>query len=141
MRAVKVAIAGALRADTAVAALVPATSVYATERAVIPSLPAVEVIAVTSSRVGDGPMVRHELSLEVTVSHATEDGADELLDSIIRATRARLAASERTVDPINLASGERALVALGGTSWSISASSTSSVVRGAAISLSVEVGE
>ena len=141
MRAVKVALADALRADPAVALLVPATSVYATERATVPTLPAVEVIAVTSERVGDGPMVKHELAVECTVSHPTEDGADELLDSMTRAVRARLAASETTVDPINLASGEAALCVLGGTRWSISAQSTSSVIRGSAVALSVQVSE
>ena len=74
MRATKTAIAEALRTDAAVSELVPATSVYATERATLPTLPAIEVIAVSTERVEDGPMVRHELSIEVTVSHATEDG-------------------------------------------------------------------
>ena len=141
MRAVKVALADALRDDPAVSALVPSAQVFAVERATVPSLPSIEVIAVTSSRVGDGPMVRHELSVECTVSSPAEDTADELLDGIVAAVRARLATSETTFDPINLASGERALVALGGTRWSISASSTSSVIRGAAITLSVEVAE
>ena len=141
MRAVKQALAAALRADTAVAALVPATSVYAVEKATIPTLPAVELIGLTSERIDTGPMVRHELAIECTVSHATEDGADSLLDAIVAVVRGRLAASETTVDPINLASGEAALCVLGGTRWSVSAQSTSSVVRGAAISLSVEVGE
>ena len=141
MRAVKQALAAALRADPAVAALVPATSVYACERATVPTLPAVEVIAVTSSRVGDGPMVKHELSIEVTVSSPAEDTADELLDAIVAVVRGRLAASEDSTRPIPLASGERALVALHGTKWSISAQSTSSVVRGAAITLAVEAAE
>ena len=113
MRATKVAIADALRDDPAVSALVPSAQVFACERAVVPSLPAVELVGVSSERVGDGPMVRHEIyPSSVTVSSPTEDGCDELLDSIIRATRARLATSETTFDPINLASGERALVAL-----------------------------
>ena len=140
MRATKTAIADALRDDPAVSALVPVGQVFACERATVPSLPAVELVGVSSERVGDGPMVRHALSVEVTVS--TDRGrADELLDSIVAAVRARLAASETTFDPINLASGERALVALGGTRWSISAQSTSSVIRGAAITLAVEVAE
>ena len=141
VRSTKVAIAEALRTDGAVAALVPAAHVFAVERATVPSLPSIEVIAVTSERVGDGPMVRHELQIEVTVSHQSEDGADLALDDIVRAVRARLAASERTVDPIDLASGEGALCVLGATRWSISASSTSSVIRGAAVSLSVQVSE
>ena len=76
MRASKQAIAAALAADAAVAALVPAAQVFSVERATIPSLPAVEVIGLSSERVGDGPMLRHELSIECTVSHQTEDGAD-----------------------------------------------------------------
>ena len=114
MRAVKQALAAALRADTAVSALVPVGQVFACERATVPSLPAVELVGVSSERVGDGPMVRHELSVECTVSSPAEDTADELLDGIVAAVRARLATSETTFDPINLASGERALVALGG---------------------------
>ena len=43
--------------------------------------------------------------------------------------------------PIALADGEGCLVVLGGTRWSISASAASGVVRGAAVSLSVEVSE
>ena len=141
MRAVKQALAAALRADTAVAALVPSAQVFAVERAVVPVLPAVELVGVSSERVGDGPMVRHELSVECTVSHQTEDGADSLLDAIVAVVRGRLAASEDSTRPIPLASGERALVALGGTRWSISAQSTSTVIRGAAITLAVEAAE
>ena len=141
MRATKVAIAGALRADPAVAALVPVGQIYSVERAVVPTLPSIEVIAVTSERVGDGPMVRHSLSIEVTVSHQGEDEADALLDAIVAVVRGRLATSEDSTRPIPLASGERALVALHGTKWSISAQSTSSVVRGAAITLAVEAAE
>ena len=95
MRPVKVAIATALAADDAVSALVPAAQIYATERATLPTLPAVEVIAVSSERVDDGPLVRHALSVEVTVSHATEDGADALLDDAVRAVRQRIDAAER----------------------------------------------
>ena len=86
-------------------------------------------------------MVRHELSVEVTVSHATEDGADELLDGIVRAVRQRIGAAEHQTAPIALASGEGCLAVLAGTRWSVSASDASSVIRGAAISLSVEVAE
>ena len=46
------------------------------------------MIAVSSERVDDGPLVRHELSVEITVSHTTEDGADALLDELVRAVRA-----------------------------------------------------
>ena len=141
MRAVKQALADALRADPAVAALVPATSVYATERAVIPSLPAVELIGLTSERIDTGPMVRHELAIECTVSHATADGADSLLDAIVAVVRGRLAASEDSTRPIPLASGEAALCVLGGTRWSISAADKATVIRGASIAVSCKVSE
>ena len=141
MRAVKLAIAAALRADADVAALVPATSVYAVERATVPTLPSIELIGLSSERVDTGPMVRHELSIECTVSHATEDGADELLDGIVRAARARLSDAEGSTRPIALAGGEGAVVVLHGTRWSVSASAASNVVRGAAISMSVQVSE
>ena len=90
MRAAKRALAAALASDPAVAELVPATSVYAVERSTLPTLPAVEVIALSSDRVGDGPLVRHSMSIEVTVSHTSEDSADELLDAIVTAVRQRL---------------------------------------------------
>ena len=141
MRAAKTAIAAALRTDAAVSELVPPAQIYAVERATLPTLPAVEVIALSSERVDDGPLVRHELSVEVTVSHATEDGADELLAGIVRAVRQRIGAAEHQIAPIALASGEGALCVLGGTRWSISASDASSVIRGAAVALSVEVAE
>ena len=141
MRATKTAIAAALAADDAVSELVPAAQIYATERATLPTLPAVEVIAVSSERVGDGPMVKHELSIEVTVSHATEDGADTLLDAAVRAVRQRLDAAERQDPEIALASGEGCLCVLGGTRWSISAANTSGIVRGASISLTGLVDE
>ena len=134
MRATKQAVAEALRTDAAVKELVPATSVYAVERATLPTLPAVEVIAVSSERVGDGPMVKHELSIEVTAAHSTEDGCDVLLDAIVTAIRQRLDAAERQLPPLD---DEGALCELHGTRWSVSASSASGIVRGAAISLSV----
>ena len=99
MRSTKLAIADALRTDPAVAELVPDAQVFAVERATIPTLPSVEVIGISSERVGDGPMVRHELAVEVTVSHATEDGADAALDSIVRAVRARLSGAEYSTRP------------------------------------------
>ena len=60
-------------------------------------------------------MVRHALSVEVTVRDGREDGADELLDAVVRAVRQRLSAG---ASPIALASGEGALVELHGTRWS-----------------------
>ena len=35
-------------------------------------------------------MVKHSMSIEITASDPTEDGADETLDSIVAAVRARL---------------------------------------------------
>ena len=99
MRASKIAIRDALASDEAIAKLVPAAQVFAVERATVPTLPAVEIIAISSSRIGDGPMTRHEVSVECTVSHPTEDGADELLDSIVRAVRARLSDAAESTRP------------------------------------------
>ena len=129
MRPVKVAIAAALRTDAAVSA------------ATVPVLPSIELIGVTSERVNDGPMIRHAMNVEVTVSHATENGADELLDSIVRAVRGRLRDAEHSTRPIAQEGGEAALCVLGATRWSVSASDASSVIRGASVSVSAEVGE
>ena len=101
IRAVKQAIAAALREDAEVAALVPDAQIFAVERATVPALPAVEVIALSSERVDTGPLVKHELAVEVTVLHTTEDGADEALDGIVAAIRARLARAEDGIDPIS----------------------------------------
>ena len=141
MRPVKVAIAEALRTDAAVSELVPDAQIFAVERATIPSLPALEAIGVTSERVDTGPMVRHELSVECTVSHPHEDGADTLLDAIVRAVRARLSDAEHSTRPIALASGEGVLVVVHGTRWSVSAKGTSGTVRGAAVALTVTVND
>ena len=141
MRATKVAIAEALRTDAAVSELVPDAQIYAVERATLPVLPAIEMIGVSSERVGDGPMVRHELSCEITVASATEDGADSMLDSIVRAVRQRLDAAERDLPEIALASGEGTLCVLSATRWSVSANGQRGVIRGAAISLSAVVSE
>lgn len=100
VRAVKVAIADALRADPTISALVDPSSIYAVERSVLPTLPSIETIGVSSERQDTGPMVRHELSIEITVSHTTEDGADTLLDSIVGATRSRLAVAVYESNPI-----------------------------------------
>ena len=135
------ALSRALRNTAAVTRLVPDGQIFATERAVLPTLPAVEIIGVSSERVDGGPMVRHAMSIEVTVRHPAEDGADELLDDVVRAVRQRLGAAERSEAPIALAGGEAVLVTLGGTRWSVSAAEASAVIRGAAISLSVEVAE
>ena len=141
VRAVRVAIAEALRSDNNVTKLVPDAQIYATERATIPTLPSIELIGVTSERVDTGPMVRHELSVECTVSHQAEDGADELLDSIVRAVRQRLDAAERSDAPITQEAGEACLCVLGGTRWSTSAANTSGVIRGASVSIAAVVSE
>ena len=72
------------------------------------------MIAVSSERVDEGPLVRHELSIECTVSHQTEDGADALLDAAVRAVRQRLDAAERQLPRIALTDGEGCLVVLAG---------------------------
>ena len=46
-------------------------------------------------------MVRHEVSVECTISHSDEDGADLALDAIVRAVRARLSESEDSTRPIS----------------------------------------
>ena len=140
MRPVKLAIAAALAADAAVAELVPATSVYAVERATVPTLPSIEVIGVSSELVDTGPLVRHQLSIEVTVRRAAEDAADEASSAIVRAVRRRLADAENDERVI---SEDRRTVVVGlqGTRWSMTAASTSGVIRGAAISLTVEASE
>ena len=111
------------------------------ERATVPTLPAVELIAISSERVDTGPMVRHELSVECTVTHATEDGADLALDAIVRAVRARLSAAETTVDPIDIPTRAGLTVELKGTRWSVNASGASGVVRGASVAASVLVSQ
>ena len=140
MRDAKIAIIKALAADPAVHALAPAC--YTVERAAVPQLPSIEAIAVSSERVGNGPMVRHLMDLECTVSHATEDGADELLDGLIQAVRRRVSDAESATRPIiPLADGQTAVCELLATRWSISASGGTGVVRGARVSLSCEVAE
>ena len=141
MRPVKVAIALALKSDPAVSVLVPPAQVFSVERSTVPQLPSIEVIGLSSERVDTGPMIVHALSVECTVSHATEDGADELLDGIVLAVRQRIGAAERSDAPITQEGGEACLCVLGATRWSISASAASSVIRGAAISLRVQVSE
>ena len=139
VRASKIAVAAVLA--EAVDGLVPANQVYSVERAVLPVLPSVEVIGVTSERQESGPLNRHELSIECTVSHPSEDGADEALDAIVAAIRGRLCEAETGIDPVVLPSGAVAVLELQGTRWSVSAGSASSVIRGSAISLAVAVDE
>ena len=82
------------------AELVPAAQVFAVERATVPTLPSIEVISVTSERLAHA-LVKHEISIEATVSNATEDGADEALDGIVQAIRRRLGDAEQTVRPVS----------------------------------------
>ena len=138
MRATKLAIRDALRTDDAISNLVPPGQIHATERATIPALTAVELVGVSSELVGDGPMAKHSMSCEVTVSATSEDGADETLDTIVQAVRARLNAAAYGGRPVGRADGGNVLVSLGGTRWSISASVKAGVVRGASVALSVE---
>ena len=137
MRASKLAIRDALASDEAVACLVPVEQIHSTEKAVLPVLPAIELVAISSERT-DRPLIKHQLSCEVTASDRSESGADETLDTIVAAVRRRLSAAEAEVDPIVLSNGETALVELGGVRWSVSAGGPSSVIRGAAIALSVQ---
>ena len=142
MRAAKLAIAAALRTDAAVAELVPAGQIFATERATLPTLPAVEIIALSSERVDSGPLIRHELSVEVTVTHPTEDVADELLNRIVVAIRRRLLDAETSERPIVLETREVVLVELKGSRWSLSANGgAAGVIRGASIAVNVGIAE
>ena len=142
MRATKLAIADALRTDPAVSALIPGSHIFSVERATIPTLPAVELIGISSERIGDGPMVKHSMSIEITASDPTEDGADETLDSIVAAVRARLSdAADSTRPVVSLATGAGVVVELQGSRWSISANDQASVIRGASVSVNAEVGE
>ena len=140
MRDAKAAIARALADDAAVSSLVPASQVFAVERATLPTLPSIEVIGL-SSEVDTWPMVRHELSVECTVTHATEDGADLALDAIVAAVRARLFDAERGERPIDLPTRAGLTVELRATRWSVSASGSVGVVRGASVAASVLVSQ
>ena len=139
MRKVKIVVQKALQADDSIT--VPDAQIFAVERAVLPSLPSIEVIGVSSERVDTGPLVRHELSCEITVSHVSEDGADEQLDGIVTVVRERLAGAAYGSNPIVLADGSVGVVELQGTRWSMSASGPSSVIRGAAVSVFVGVND
>ena len=141
MRATKRAIAQALADDAAVLSLVPAGQVFAVERSTIPQLPAIEVIGVSSERIDGGPMLVHELSVECTVTHAHEDGADLALDGIVAAVRARLFDAERGERPIDLPTRAGLTVELKGTRWSVTGSAASGVVRGASVAASVLVSQ
>ena len=141
VRATKLAIAAAFAADTRVSDLVPVSQIYAVERATLPTLPSIELVGVSSERIGDGPMVRHSMSIEITASDPTEDGADETLDSIVAAVRARLSDAADSTRPMSLASGAGVLVELQGSRWSVSAADASSVIRGASVSVTAAVGE
>ena len=134
MRASKQALAAALRDDPDLTELVPPGSIHAVERATIPTLPSIEIIGVQSAAADY--LVRHEMAIEVTVSHATEDAADAALDAIVAALRTRLLRAQSTDQPIAGLSVE-----LGGVSWPVSAKGTSGTVRGAAVALTVTVND
>ena len=139
MRATKQALATAFREDPALAELVPPGSIHAVERASIPTLPAVEIIAVSSE--ATEYLVRHEIALEVTVSHATEDAADEALNAIVAALRGRLLRAQSSLDPIADDTGSALTVDLGGTRWSVSAKGSGGVLRGASVAVTVVSSE
>ena len=138
MRAAKRAIAAALAA-----ALdgVPASQIYAVERVTLPTLPSIEVIGLTSDLQETGPLIKHLLSIEVTVSNATEDGADEQLDGLVKAVRGRLLAASMQDEVIHMPGGAIALVTLGDTRWSTSAAGAAGVIRASAIGVTVEADE
>ena len=96
-----------------------------------------ELVAIASTRT-ERPIIRHELSCEITVSSPTESGADETLDAIVQAVRGRLHAAEAETDPIILPDGSTALVELQGVRWGTTATDgKASIVRGAAIAVAV----
>ena len=138
MRKSKLAIAAALAADAAVSEHVPPSQIYACESAVLPTLPAIEIVGL-SSEVDAWPMLRHEVSVECTVAHAQEDAADLALDAIVAAVRARLFDAERGERPIDLPTGAGLTVEVKSTRWSTSASGASGVIRGATVAASVLV--
>ena len=140
MRATKLAIQTALSDDRAVLALVPAASIFAAERATVPQLPSIECIGVSSESIDSG-MVKDTVAIEVTVSSASEDGADEALDAVVQAVRLRLGDAEQGVKPIRLVTGQNVLCELGGTKWSMSASGSSGVIRGASVDVQTVVNE
>ena len=82
-------------------------------------------------------MVRHSMSVEVTASSPTEDGADEILNAIVQAVRRRLLDAETGSVPVVFPGGAVAVCELGATRWSVSAGGPSSTIRGAAIGLVV----
>ena len=106
MRSAKLAIVRAL--VPALGRLVPEPSVYAVERATLPTTPVAEVICTSSERT-ERPLIRHDLSVEITVSSTSEDEADISLDRIVTAVRGRLSAAEAESDPIVLPDGSTAL--------------------------------
>ena len=111
------------------------------ERGTLPRLPAVEVVAISSER-SDRPLIRHVLSVEITVANPDEAGADELLDTLVTRIRGRLSDADAGGDPIILPDGSSLVVELLGVRWSTSASDGTSIVRGAAIAVAVsEVDE
>ena len=130
MRPVKLALAAALASDNTVTALVPPAQIFPVERATLPTLPAVEVIGLSSERVGDGPMVVHELISRGHGESRDRGRGRRAARRAVRAVRQRIGAAERSDAPITQEGGEACLCVLGATRWSISASAASSVIRG-----------
>ena len=139
MRATKQALAAALRADPDLAELVTPEAIHAVERATLPTTPAVEIIGVRSE--ATEYLAKHELAVEITVSHATEDGADAQLDAIVAALRRRLLTAQSSVAPIERTDGSLLNVELGGTRWSVSGTGKGGVVRGASVTLTITGSE
>ena len=137
MRRCKVAVARALANDDTIAAIVPASNIYACERTTVSSLPSIEVIGVASEQRAEGPLNRHVTSVEITVTATSEDDADMLLDDIVLAVRQRLSDATQQVRPIVREDGQVAPVALLAARWSISASDAKGVVRGAALACEI----
>ena len=139
MRQARLAIARALADDAAVSELVSEASIYAVERATLPVTPCIEVIGIRSE--ASDYLAKHEASIEVTVTHATPVGADELLAAIVSAVRGRLLHAQSTTGPIALPSGARLSVEVGDTRWSVSVAGKGGVNRGAAVAVTVTSGE
>ena len=133
------AIAAALAEDAAVSALVPDEQVYAVERATFCRRSPPSKSIGLSSEVDAWPLVRHELSIECTVSHAVR-GRGRRAARCHRAGRTRPPVRRGARrDPIDLPTRAGLTVALKGTRWSTSASGASGVVRGASVAVSVLV--
>ena len=138
MRATKKAIVEAFRADALID--IPNESIFSVEQAVMPKLPAIEVIAISTS-LQARPLVQHTMSVQCTVAGQTEGGVDDALDELVSTVRRRLSAAEHEYDDIVLDDGQAAVIELGGTNWSTTAQGSGGVVRGATVALTAIVNE